>query len=64
MEDFFDLTPNCYCDFLVFLQQHRRLCAAGGVCQPESRFLTTIGLLSDDLDRLYELCLRCLLSYN
>ena len=29
-------------------------------CRPESEFLTTIVLLSDDLDRLYELCLSCL----
>jgi len=33
-----------------------------GVCRPESKFLTTIVILSDDLDRLYELCLSCLVS--
>jgi hypothetical protein len=62
MEDFFDLTLNWYYDFLVLLQQPRGLCAAGGVCRPGSAFLTTIVLLSDDLDRLYELCLSCLVS--
>ena len=31
-------------------------------CRPESKFLTTIVILSDDLDRLYELCLSCLVS--
>jgi hypothetical protein len=33
-------------------------------CRPESEFLSTIVLLSDDLDRLYELCLRCLSAYD
>ena len=33
-------------------------------CRPESDFLTTIVPLSDDLDRLYELCRRCLSSYD
>ena len=32
------------------------------LCRPESKFLTTIVILSDDLDRLYELCLSCLVS--
>ena len=35
-----------------------------GICRPESDFLTTIIPLSDDLDRLYELCRRCLSSYD
>jgi hypothetical protein len=62
IEDFFDSTPNWYRDFLVLLQQPRGLCAAGGVYQPRLAFLTTIVLLSDDLDRLYELCLSCFIS--
>jgi len=33
-------------------------------CRPESDFLTTIELLSDDLDRLYVLCLSCLSTYD
>ena len=33
-------------------------------CRPGSDFLTTIVLLSVDLDRLYELCLSCLSTYD
>ena len=34
------------------------------ICRPGSNSLTTIVLLSEDLDRLYELYLRCLSTYN
>ena len=64
IEDFSNSTPNCYCDFLVFLQQPRGLCAARGVYQPKLDFLTTIVLLSVDLDRNDVQCLRCLLTYD
>ena len=33
-------------------------------CRPESDLLTTIVLLSVDLDRLYVLCLGCLSTYD
>jgi len=33
-------------------------------CPDPARFLTTIVLLSVDPDRIYVLCLSCLLTYN
>ena len=34
------------------------------IYRPKSDFLTTIVLLSVDLDRIYVLCFSCLLTYN
>jgi len=39
LEGILNSTPNCYYDFL---QQHRRLCVAGGVCWPRLDFLTAV----------------------
>jgi len=45
MEDFFSLTPNCYCDFFVIYSSLEDS-AARGVYQPKLGLLTIFQLLT------------------